>query len=184
MPLIQPNTIEGGAVYGVPQVSYTVDGDAGKDYSAALAKAAFKQSTAIEAAASASSEIVKARARKIEELGQVMAELAKTYAKLRVKNAESGDSATVDNGAWVNGTALKYGITLVFKANTADMTRANLMKGQNEIQYAMDVENNNLQQDMVSLQGLISKRDNAFSAASRIVRKADDAASSVIHNIV
>lgn len=184
MPLIQPNTIEGGAVYGVPQVSYTVDGDAGKDYSAALAKAAFKQSTAIEAAASASSEIVKARARKIEELGQVMAELAKAYAKLRVKNAESGDSATVDNGAWVNGTALKYGITLVFKANTADMTRANLMKGQNEIQYAMDVENNNLQQDMVSLQGLISKRDNAFSAASRIVRKADDAASSVIHNIV
>ena len=184
MPLIQPNTIEGGAVYGVPQVSYTVDGDAGKDYSAALAKAAFKQSTAIEAAASASSEIVTARARKIEELGQVMAELAKTYAKLRVKNAESGDSATVDNGAWVNGTALKYGITLVFKANTADMTRANLMKGQNEIQYAMDVENNNLQQDMVSLQGLISKRDNAFSAASRIVRKADDAASSVIHNIV
>ena len=64
------------------------------------------------------------------------------------------------------------------------MTRANLMKGQNEIQYAMDVENNNLQQDMVSLQGLISKRDNAFSAASRIVRKADDAASSTIGNIV
>ena len=58
MPLIQPNTIEGGAVYGVPQMSYTVDGVAGKDYSAALAKAAFKQSTAIEAAASASSEIV------------------------------------------------------------------------------------------------------------------------------
>ena len=184
MPLIETNVIPGASVYGVPQASYTVDGVAGKDYSAALAKAAFKQSTAIEAAASASSAVVKARARKVEELGQVMAELSKAYAKLRVKNAEPGDSATVDNGAWVNGTALKYGITLVFKENTADMTRANLMKGQNEIQYAMDVENNNLQQDMVSLQGLISKRDNAFSAASRIVRKADDAASSVIHNIV
>ena len=184
MPLIETNVIPGVSVYGVPQASYTVDGVAGKDYSAALAKAAFKQSTAIEAAASASSAVVKARARKVEELGQVMAELSKAYAKLRVKNAEPGDSATVDNGAWVNGTALKYGITLVFKENTADMTRANLMKGQNEIQYAMDVENNNLQQDMVSLQGLISKRDNAFSTASRIVRKADDAASSTIGNIV
>ena len=184
MPLIEPTVIPGVSVYGVPQASYTVDGVAGKDYSAALAKAAFKQSTAIEAAASASSAVVKARARKVEELGQVMAELSKAYAKLRVKNAEPGDSATVDNGAWVNGTALKYGITLVFKANTADMTRANLMKGQNEIQYAMDVENNNLQQDMVALQGRISKRDNSFSTAASIVRKADNSASSIIGNIV
>ena len=184
MPLIQTTPIEGGAVYGVPQVSYTVNGDTGKDYGAALAAAAFKQSTAIEASASSYAAVVRARAHKVEELGQVMAELSKAYAKLRVKDAEPGDAATVDNGAWVNGTALKYGITLVFKENTADMTRANLMKGQNEIQYAMDVENNNLQQDMVSLQGLISKRDNAFSAAARIVRKADDAASSTIGNIV
>lgn len=184
MPLIETNVIPGASVYGVPQMSYTVAGAAGKDYSAALTVATLRESAAIEATAASYSAVVKERAHKVEELGQVMAELSKAYAKLRVKNAESGDSATVDNGAWVNGTALKYGITLVFKANTADMTRANLMKGQNEIQYAMDVENNNLQQDMVSLQGLISKRDNAFSAAARIVRKADDAASSVIHNIV
>ena len=184
MPLIQTNTIDNLSVYGVSQVSYTVNGESGKDYSAALAAAALRQTAGIEASTAAYADLVKVRARKVEELGQVMAELSKAYASLRVKDAESGDSATVDNGAWVNGTALKYGITLVFKENTADMTRANLMKGQNEIQYAMDVENNNLQQDMVSLQGLISKRDNAFSAASRIVRKADDAASSTIGNIV
>ena len=184
MSLVEANTIAGGAVYGVKQVSYTVDGIAGKDYGAALAAAAFKQSTSIEASASACADIVKTRARKVEELGQVMAELNRTYSSLRVKDAESGDTGTVNNGAWVNGTALKYGITLVFKPNTANMTRANLMKGQNEIQYAMDVENNHLQQDMVALQSLISKRDNAFSAASRIVRKADDAAGSTIGNIV
>ena len=44
MPLIETNVIPGASVYGVPQASYTVDGVAGKDYSAALAKAAFKQS--------------------------------------------------------------------------------------------------------------------------------------------
>jgi len=184
MPLIQTSVIPGADVYGVPQVSYTVDGETGKDFSAALAAAAFRQTAAIEVAASSYADVVRERERKLDELGQVMAELNKTFAKLKVKDQEPGDTATVDNGAWVNATASKYGITLVFKANTSDMTRENIMKGQNEIQYAIDTEDNNLQQDMVALQGLLSKRDNAFSSASRIVKKADDAASSVIHNIV
>ena len=41
-----------------------------------------------------------------------------------------------------------------------------------------------MQQDVVALQGLISKRDNAYSTASRLVKKADGSASSVINNIV
>ena len=184
MPLIETNVIPSASIYGVPQMSYTVAGDAGKDYSAALAVAALKQSTSIEAAASSYVSIVKARARKVEELGEVMALLNEAFANLKVKDAAPGDTATVDNGAWVNGTALKYGITLVFMPYTAIMTRANLMKGQNEVQYAIDTEDNNLQQDTVTLQGLLSKRDSAFSTASRIVQKADNAASSVIQNIV
>ena len=184
MALIEANVIPGVAVYGVPQVSYTVDGDADKDFSAALAAAAFRQTTAIEVAASSYADVVRERERKLDELGQVMAELNKAFAKLKTSEQEPGDTAGVDNGAWVNATAKKYGITLVFKANTSDMTRENIMKGQNEIQYAMDVENNNLQQDMVSLQGLLSKRDNAYSTAARVVRKADDAAKNTIGNIV
>ena len=184
MPLIETNVIPGASVYGVPQVSYTVAGATDKDYSAALTVAAFKQATSIEASSSSYSAIVKARARKIEELGEVMAYLSRAYAQLRVDGAESGDTVTIDNGSWVNGTALKYGITLVFMPNTAIMTRANIMTGQNQIQYAIDKEDNNLQQDMVALQGLLSKRDSAFSTASRIVQKADNAASAVIQNIV
>ncbi len=184
MPLIETNVIPGASVYGVPQVSYTVAGDPDKDYSAALTVAAFKQATSIEASSSSYSAIVKARARKIEELGQVLAYLAEAFANLKVKDATPGDTASVNNGAWVNGTALKYGITLVFMPYTAIMTRENIMKGQNEVQYAIDKEDNNLQQDMVALQGLLSKRDSAFSTASRIVQKADNAASSVIQNIV
>jgi hypothetical protein len=184
MPLIQTNVIQGASVYGVQQVSYTVAGAAGKDYSAALAAATLKESFAIEASASAYSAVVKERARKIEDLGGVMSELARAYATLRVKDAEPGDQVGINNGAWVNGTASKYGITLVFVENTANMTRANIMKGQNDIQYAMDTEDNNLQQDMVALQGLISKRDNSFSTAASIVRKADNSATSIIGNIV
>ncbi len=184
MPLIETNVISGAAVYGVQQVSYTVAGETGKDFSAALAAAAFRQTAAIEVAASSYADVVRERERKLDELGQVMAELNKTFAKLKVKDQEPSDTATVDNGAWVNATASKYGITLVFMPNTSIMTRENIMKGQNEIQYAIDTEDNNLQQDLVGLQGLLSKRDNAYSTASRVVRKADDAAGTTIGNIV
>ena len=64
------------------------------------------------------------------------------------------------------------------------MTRANLMKGQNEIQHALDTEDNELQQDSVTLQGLLSKRDSAYSTASNIVKKADRTNSSTISNFV
>ena len=184
MPLIETNVIPGAAVYGVQQVSYTVDGVADKDFSAALAAAAFKQTAAIEAATVSYSDVVRERERKLDELGQVLAYLNKAYAKLRVKDAEPGDMTTIDNGAWVNATASKYGITLVFSPNTAMMSRREIMNGQNAVQYAIDTEDNNLQQDLVGLQSLLSKRDNAHSTAAQVVRKADDAAKNTIGNIV
>jgi hypothetical protein len=63
------------------------------------------------------------------------------------------------------------------------MTRGDLMRSQDDIQYALDVEDNNLQQDMVSLQGLVSKRDSAFSTAARIVSKSLNAGAAAIDNI-
>ena len=181
--LITANKIDGADVYGVAQMSYTVDGASGKDYAAALAAASFKESVAIEQALAGYSAVVRQRIRKIEDLGSVMASLNSAVASLKVKDTESGDEASVPNSAWVNSTALKYGITLVFKENSANMTRANLYKGQNEIQYASDKEDNDLKQDMVSLNSYISKRDNAFSTASKLVRKAGNAADATIGNI-
>ena len=39
------------------------------------------------------------------------------------------------------------------------------------------------QQDIVALQSFISKRDNAYSTAAKLVKKANNAASSTIRNI-
>ena len=181
--LITTSEIPSGAVYGVKQVMYTVDGVDGQDYTAALAAAAFREAVAIEDTTSAFSVVVRQRQQKVSDLGAILAHLSETYAKLKVKDQSKNDQATVNNGAWVNSTALKYGITLVFVANTANMTRANLMKGQNDVQYALDVEDNNLQQDMVSLQSFLTKRDNAYSMASKLVRKSDGAATSTTSNI-
>ena len=115
--MIDRNPISGASVYGVEQYSYTVEGVAGKDYAAALTAASFKEAVAIEQALSAYSEVVRQRMRKIEELGDVMSYLNAAAARLTVKDKTSDDQANVENGAWVNATALKYGITLVFVQN-------------------------------------------------------------------
>lgn len=180
---IVPTEIPGGAVYGVKQYDYTVDGARGKDYAVALASAAFKESVAIEQFASSFAEVVRQRERKVSDLGEILACLAQAVARLPVKDQSQNDAVSINNAAWVNGTALGYGITLVFNYNTDQMTRGNLQRGQNDVQYALDVENNNLQQDSVTLQGLVSKRDNAFSTASKIISKCQKADKSTISNI-
>lgn len=178
--LITANTINGGAVYGVAQCEYTVDGAQGKDYIAALTAAAFKESVAIEAAASSYVEVVRQRERKVDDLGTVLAQLNKAVGRLPVKESKPDNTASVDDADWVKRTASFYGVTLSFSGS--QMTRGNLWKGQNNVQYALDTANNDLKQDMVALQSLISKRDNAYSAAAKLVRKADRTAANSIHN--
>jgi len=181
--MIEATKIPGADIYGVAQKSYTVDGVSGRDYAAALAAATLKESVAIEQGLSAYMELARQRMRKLDDLGSVMASINFAVASLKVKDQEPGDTANVPNGAWVNATALKYGITLVFVQNTSNMRRDNLYKGQNEVQYAMDREDNDLKQDTVSLNSYISKRDNAFSTAARLVKKAGNASGNTIGNI-
>lgn len=180
---IVPKEIAGGAVYGVKQYEYTVDGTDGHAYAEALATAAFRESVAIEDVSQGYSVVVRERQRKVDELSEILSLLAKAQAKLPVKDQSTNDAVSIDNAAWVNATASKYGITLVFKENTDQMTRGSIQNGQNDVQYAIDVEDNNLQQDMVSLQSYISKRDNSYSTAAKIIKKAIRTASGTISNI-
>ena len=181
--LIATSEIPGSSVYGVKQMQYIVDGEEGKDYADALTAASFRQSVAIEEAAAAFSSVVRLRERKVDDLSAILAYLAEANAKLKPKDQSKDDQAPVNNGSWVNETASKYGITLVFVENTANMTRANIMRGQNDVQYALDVEDNDLQQDIVALNSMMSRRDNSFSTAARIVRKSFNSMQTTLRNI-
>lgn len=180
--MIVQEKIPGSTVYGVAQACYNVDGESGLDYTAALTGAAFKQSTAIEASASGYMAVVKARQKKVDDLGKMLAYLSKAVGALKSK-AKSTDKVTVDNSAWVKSTASSYGISLPFESNGSSMTRGNIQKAQTTVEYELDKEDNNLQQDIVALQSFISKRDNAYSTAAKLVKKANNAASSTIRNI-
>ena len=181
--LIEKNMIDGGAVYGVKQYLYTVDGEAGMDYIAALTAASFKESVAIEAATSSYAAAIRQRQKKVTDLGDALAQINWCMATMDPKSNDpdkksSGNKDLPDAVAKLS----QYGISVTVTDGNK-LTYRNATTAQNNIQYALDVESNNLQQDTVSLQSLVSKRDNAYSTAAKLVRKADTAASKTISNI-
>jgi hypothetical protein len=180
--LIQPTTIPGLSVYGVVQKSYTVEGEPGLDYAAALTAATLRESVAIEDAANGYSELVRQRGRKVSDLGDALATLSWAAASFAA-NGQSSDelSGAIRNSARFQAawqTCKDYDILTSFPS-----TRGALYRAQNDVQYALDQEDNNLQQDMVSLQGLISKRDSAYSTAARLVNKSLNASNKTIGNM-
>lgn len=181
--LIVENEISGYNVYGVQQMQYTVDGVSGQDYTEALTVAAFKQATAVEAAAGSFADVIRLRQRKVNDLGEALAVLAKAIATLSTKNQEPGDKSEADSDLTTAASKVaEYGITMTVTSDN-QITRENALKAQNNIQYALDVEDNNLQQDTVSLQSLLTKRDNSYSNASKIVKKSLNASEAAIRNI-
>ena len=189
--LIQPREIPGGAVYGVAQYEYAIDGVPGNDYAGALAVASLRQSVAIEHSATAYAVVVRQRERKISDLGDVLAAIARAIATMDPKSQDTGKRSEWSTLLYdAHGTCSRYGISLPLVAVRYEngqwegqVTYREATKSQNDIQYALDTEDNNLQQDMVALQSLITKRDNAYSNAAKIVQKAIRTGSGIIRNI-
>lgn len=178
--MIQPYAIPGASVYGIPQMEFKVDGVSGKSYLDAITAAVFKESVAIETTAGSYVSVVRARQRKIEEVGLALAEFSKAVGRLKVKGGKSSDKAEVGNFDTVRATLNKYDISV--SGLGSKMTRGDLMKAQTNVQYAIDKEDNSLQQDIVTMQSFISKRDNAYSTAAQIVKKVNSAAQNTISN--
>ena len=169
------------SVYGIQQVQYTVDGVPGQNFSDAISAAAFYVATAIEEATSAYSAVVTARQKKVDDLGIALAAFNETNSNLPPKNQKSKDTAEVKDYNRVKQILDYYEISINGFAKT--MNRGDIQKAVTEVQYQMDKEDNYLQQDLVSLQSFISKRDNAYNTASKIVKKTNNAAQSTIANI-
>ena len=179
--LITTETLTDNTVYGVRQVQYTVHGRSGQTFMDAVAIAAFKQATAIETATSAYTDVVRARQQKIDELGAVLSNIARAMGEVH-KKTKSSDKISIPNANYVKTIAARYGVSLTW-TDGDKMTLGNLQKAQTNVQYAIDREDNDIQQDIVTLQSYISKRDNAYSNAAKIVKKTNQAASSTIGNI-
>jgi hypothetical protein len=189
MALIESNAIAGLSIYGVQQKDYTVKGEANCDYLKAASVAMFQESGAIEAEAAAYGAILEARQRKLDELAEALATITQANASLKTKNPKSSDKCDPD-------PALKTAATILDRyrrESNADLklpvdsknqaTRGDLQSAQSALQYEIDYESNEMQQDMVTMESIVSKRDNAYSTVASLVQKITSTGSALINNL-
>ena len=179
--LISAEVMTDNSVYGVRQVQYTVGKESGRNFTDAVMLASFKHAVVIEDVTTSYSHVVSARQTKIDELSELLAALAKAAGSFD-HDVKTSDKVTIDNASYVKTIAGKYEISLSWTDGNK-MTWGNVQKAKTNVQYAIEREDNDIQQDIVTLQSYISKRDNAYSNASKVVKKSNNAASSTIGNI-
>jgi len=181
--LIETTPIQGFKVYGQQMVEYTVDGAEGKDFAFAIAIASLAESSSIEVEADAYAAVLRTRQRKLTELGSALAILNSAIATMKTGSGQRPSDTSSADAALNTAHDIfeRYGLSLPVSNNK--VTRGDAEKGRANGEYAMDVENNDMQQDMITLQGLISKRDNSFSTAAKVLKKVDSTGKSIIRSI-
>jgi len=161
-------------------MQYTVNGKSGQNFIDAVAMASFRQAVAIEDTTSSYTAVVRARQVKIDELAEALSYVAKAVGSLD-HDAKSSTKTKIDNASRVKEIANRYGVSLSWDGDKMEF--GNLQKAKTNLQYAVDREDNDIQQDIVTLQSFITKRDNAYSNAAKVITKANHAASATIGNI-
>ena len=179
---------EDSKVYGVPVAEYTVNGVEGCSFMEAVAFGALRQSHGIEQVSIALEEVVKLRQKKASDLGDALATLVEALGTMP-KDVDPDKTSTRSVSAKLveaNRILKEYGIptmTLQGKPGEEVVTYAQCYTKQNDVQVEVDTANNDLQQDMVMMQGLVTKRDNAFSVANKIVDRTNKTAQGTISAI-
>lgn len=185
--LVEANNIAGLVVYGQQQVDYTVEGTSGCDFGRAVARASMLRAVAVESVLSAISGLVRKREQKLSDLGLALSYVAEACAQFH-EDSHTDDTTTTSGLATAKGLLNKYDIdssTIDYKDNKkkGQIKCENSQRLQTDVQYELDKEDNYLQQDMVSLQGYFSKRDQALSIAASMVKKVNKTMSSGIRAI-
>ena len=190
MAMISAVPIEGLSVYGTAQVAYRIDSSGTADLISAAFAAMMKEACAIEAEAAAYADVLRLRRKKLDDLGIALAAVAKARSSLSVeKGAKSSDLSAADSALQeafriANIYRRPDGSSLVVNVNSENkIRRDDALKAESSIQYEIDYETNEMHQDMVVMQSLVSKRDNAFSTVARLVEKLSSTAKSIIANI-
>lgn len=192
-------------VYGIRQVDYTMDGESGfVQFNHVIAESSFQQAATVDQQTQAVASALRLRQHKTDDLSRVLALLDGILCSFKTKNPTSSDKSEywLPNSQKDDLLALldrvsKYGNTVM--VSLADeikkgcgksekrpnefcvqITRGTAMHSQSEIERMIDTENTNIQQEMNTLQGFVTKRDKAYKNAAKVIEKYDRTASSVI----
>lgn len=185
VPIVTIPDKTGLEVYGTRLRDYAIDGEEGKSFSEVIAFASIRQSHSIEQVTAAMSSVVRLRQEKVNDLAEVLSVLAEALPTISTKSTSSAEdrwsSMSAEKIANANKLLAKYGMTTMSVSGSGQINYATAYKTQNDVQMALDTENNDLQQNMTALQALVAKRDNAFSTANKVIQKGNATARGTIN---
>lgn len=180
MDKVNSQPMEGVAPFGIQINNYFINGEE-FDYSNVIFQTALFHAASFERESIALTAMVRQRMKKIDDLGAVLSVLNEAYAQLPVKKQKSDDEVGNDKLSGAHTTAGIYGYDIHAWDNK--IYRRDCQHAQNDIQYGIDKEDNDLRQDMLSLESILQKRDNAFSTASKLMKKVLNSSKSIISNM-
>ena len=183
--LIETNAINGFKVYGQQMVEYTVAGNSGVDFGYAIAFASLEEAMAIEVETNAYSAVLRTRQKKLSELSDALAILTQALATMKSSGTQQSTdkSSAMDSLYTAREILNKYGVYNLTLVDGNKVERGTAQKAQAQTEYEMDMENNDLQQDMITVQGLISKRDDSYSTAAKVLKKVNSTGNSIINSL-
>lgn len=174
---------ENESVYGTRIRHYAFDGKE-VAHSDALALAAIQQSEGIESLLPVYSEVVKARQAKVSDLAEALATLSEAIGSMDPKDNDTSKKSSIATYKLerANEIFAKYGIDKM-PLSGGQVTYKTAYYKQNDVQMKLDNESNDLQQNMIQLQSLVNKRDNAFTVANKVISKENKTASDTIQKM-
>lgn len=175
----------GWAPFGLEQVAYQLPGSSRTlDFEQLVAAMAVGRSAQLEREAQVQAMQVRTRNEAIEMLGEVLAEVNRCLETLAQKK-DAPDTVANSKLYECKQILVKLGVkSYIVTTNTlGGLNKGNAQKQQAELVYAIDMQDNDLQQDIISMQSLLNKRDDAYATASKLSTRVSDARSQTLENI-
>ena len=167
---VEERPIPGLSIYGLEPKQYVVAGQARPlDYGEVIGMVALRRAEALESESIALSKAVRMRFRRIDELSEALRLISVAIAneKKLTENVPFPDAGKVTE------ILRRHGVN-VSVALANQMNKGDLYKVQANVQFALDKESTQVQQDVTSVRYITGNRDNAMRAASSLQKKVYD----------
>ena len=175
---ISTNNIALSQTWGASFGDYMLDGK-GIDFQDIMVAISERRATAVEGEVAPLATRITNRNTKLENLGNVLADLTKLQAQFDSDADGSDREGTLQESSY---EILKdvFG-TLDF--NNRKMTKYEVEKWLQKVKSKIDALNNEAQKDTTRLESLVDRRDEAFSTASDLMSQIGDTRSNLIRNL-
>ena len=178
MSSIATNNITLSQTWGASFGDYKLNGKS-VDFQDIMIAIAENRATSVEGEVTPLSTRITNRNEKLENLGNVLADLTKLQAQF-----ESDDDGDKRRG-YLQQSSKDILISLFGSLDWSDlhMTKYEVEEWLQKVKSKIDALNNEAQKDMTRLQSLVDRRDEAFSTASDLMSKIGDTRSNLIRNL-